>query len=303
MEKIIIDTDPGKDDALAIVLLALSNQVDIQAITTVAGNTDIQNATNNARFVIELLNMDIPLYSGAEKPLSRELIIANVHGDTGLSGVEITKAEPLTNNAADKIIEIVRKYPNQISLVVIGPETNIAQAFSKDPELPQLIKQLIIMGGAINCPGNKNRVAEFNLFVDPEAANIVFNSNCPITLIPLDICNSTPLFMDDFNQLNNPPIALAVKSMMVPYIKAIKAFEGQEGALVYDALAGYFLINPSAFELIPMDVRIETKGDLTRGMSVADKRTWGDKIPNVQVVTKLNRNQFLQDFLRIYNQN
>jgi pyrimidine-specific ribonucleoside hydrolase len=158
------------------------------------------------------------------------------------------------------------------------------------------------MGGAINCPGNKNRVAEFNIFVDPEAAEIVFNSGVPITLIPLDICNTTPLFMSDFEKITNEKIAPAIKAMMEPYIKAIKQFEGQEGALVYDALAGYYLINPAAFELISMDVRIETKGDITSGMSVADRRSWGEKSINTQVVSGLNREIFVKDFLNIYNQ-
>ncbi len=303
MEKIIIDADPGKDDALAIILLALSKKADIQAITTTAGNCSLQNATNNAQFILNQIKSKTPLYSGASKPLSRELILANVHGNNGLSGVEVSENVTLTNNAPEKIIEIVRNHPNQISIIAIGPETNIAQAFLKDPELPKLLKQLIIMGGAINCPGNKNRVAEFNIFVDPEAADIVFNSGAPITLIPLDVCNVTPLFMEDFNRITNPQISSMINSIMVPYIKAIKQFEGQEGALVYDALAAYYLINPSAFETTPMDVRIETKGVLTVGMSVADKRTWGEKNLNTQVAMSLNREIFLKDFLDILNQN
>ena len=302
MEKIIIDTDPGKDDALAIILLALSNKVTIEAITTVAGNSTIQNVTNNARYVVDLINKNIPIYSGSEKPLAQELNVANVHGDNGLSGVNVLKTQSLSNNAADKIIEIVKANPGQVSIVAIGPETNIALAIKKAPEITKIIKQLVIMGGAISVPGNKNRVAEFNIFVDPEAAEIVFNSGVPIVLIPLDICNATPLFMSDFEKITNPVLKSPIKQMMDPYIKAIAKFEGQTGALVYDALATYFFINPSAYELTPMDVRIESKGDLTRGMSVADKRTWGEKSINTRVVTKLDRERFVTDFISIYNQ-
>lgn len=301
MEKIIIDTDPGKDDALAIFLLALAKNTDIKAITTVAGNTSIQNTTNNARFLVDLIQKDIPIYSGAEKPLIKELVVANVHGSTGLSGVEVIKNEPLSNNAVDQIIRIVKDNPGEISLIVIGPETNIALAFQKEPSLASLIKQLIIMGGAIEVPGNKNRVAEFNIFVDPDAAEIVFNSEAKKILIPLDICNTTPLFMDDFKKITNPQISSSIVSMMKPYIKAIKTFEGQEGALVYDALAAYYLLNKDAFKTTPMDVRIETKGNLTAGMSVADRRSWGEKNPNIEVVTQINRDQFVKDFINILN--
>lgn len=294
---VIIDTDPGHDDALAIMLLIRSGKADVRAITTVAGNVDVQKTTNNARFILDLIDSKVPIFSGSKKPLKKKLINANVHGVSGLAGVDITKTEKLNSKAVDKIIELVRANPKKVTLVTIGPETNIAKAFVKDPELPKLVKQVVIMGGAIDVPGNKSRVAEFNLFVDPEAAKVVFDAPVKKILIPLDVCNEIPLFLSDFKQIKgelNKPII----SMMKHFIKGIKKFENFKGALVYDALATYFLVNLKAYELTKMDVRIETKGEFTAGMSVADKRNYGEKDFNIDVVTKIDRDAFVKDFIK-----
>ncbi|MBI2405410.1 nucleoside hydrolase [Candidatus Gottesmanbacteria bacterium] len=298
-KKIIIDTDPGHDDALAIMLLAKSGTVDIEAITTVAGNATIAEVTNNARFIADLIGLNVPIFSGAEKPLARPLIQAVVHGSGGLAGVTVTKKEKLTGNAAEKIIEIVRKNPGEISLVVIGPETNIAKAFLKDPIVPTLVKQLVIMGGTIEAPGNKNRVGEFNIFVDPEAAKVVFDAPVRKILVPLDQCNNIPLFMEDFRKLKGSPLYRPIIFMMREFIKGISQFENTKGALVYDALAAYFMVNPKAVTLKSMDLRIETKGELTRGMTVADRRNWGQKNPNVDVVVGIDRSAFIRDFISL----
>ncbi|HUC94548.1 MAG TPA: nucleoside hydrolase [Candidatus Saccharimonadales bacterium] len=295
---VIIDTDPGHDDALAIMLLIRSGRADVRAITTVAGNVDVQKTTNNARYVLDLLNSKVAIFSGSKKPLKKELIRANVHGETGLTGANITKVEPLNRLAVAKIIEIVRSNPTKVTIVTIGPETNIAKSFIKDPELPKLIKQIVIMGGAINVPGNKSAVAEFNLFVDPDAAKIVFDAPVKKIMVPLDVCNVMPLFIEDFRKikgkLKNP-----ILSMMRQFISGIAKFENFKGALVYDVLATYFLVNPKAYTFKKMDIRVETKGELTAGMSVADKRNWGKKISNVNVITKIDRKKFTKDFIKI----
>ncbi len=300
-KSIIIDTDPGHDDALAIILLEKSGLVNIKAITTVAGNSSIENVTNNARYILDLVNSKTSIYSGSDRPLSRDLIKANVHGESGLDGAKIVKSEPLNDLAVDKIIEIVRSNPGKVSIVIIGPETNIAKAILKEPNLPKLVKEFIIMGGAIDCPGNKNRTAEFNIFVDPEAAEIVFNSGAKIILIPLDICNEILLTLKDFQLLKGSKLYRPIMSMMKKYIKGIKTFENIKGVLVYDALAAYYLINPQAYSLIKADIRIETKGEYTRGMSVMDKRNYGRKDYNVKLVTKINQQQFRRDFIKIIN--
>lgn len=303
LPKIIIDTDPGHDDALAILLAIKSKKFDIKAVTTVAGNSTIQNVTNNAGYILDLVNSDIPIYSGSKKPLRKKQILANVHGKSGLDGANITKSKKLNDLAVDSMIRIIRTNPREVTIVCIGPETNIAKAFLKYPELPKLIKQLVIMGGAIDVPGNKNRVAEFNLFVDPDAAKIVFDAPVKKILVPLDVCNEIPLFLSDFKKIKGN-LKKPVLSMMKKFIKGIEKFENFKGALVYDALAVYYLISPKSCVVKPMDIRIETKGELTAGMSVADKRSWGKKDPDVNVVTKINRNKFVPDFIKILsNQN
>jgi len=297
--QIIIDTDPGHDDVLAILLLEKSGLFDIKAVTTVAGNSTIQNTTNNARYTLDLVKSKTPIYSGAEKPLKRELIRADVHGEDGLAGAEDIKEAELTGNAYQKIIEIVRANPGKVSIVVIGPETNIAKAFIEDPELPSLIKELVIMGGAINVPGNKNRVGEFNIFVDPEAADIVFKADVKKVLVPLDICNNVFFTLDDFDRLKESSLYSPIKNMMKHYIQGIETFEKTKGALMYDPLVAYYLINPEAYKTTQMDIRIETKSDLTRGMTVVDKRSYGEKRYNVDVVTSIDREAFANDFFDI----
>lgn len=294
--KIIIDTDPGHDDALALLFLEKSGLFDIKAITTVAGNSTIQNTTNNARYVLDLINADTPIYLGAGKPLKGGLIRADVHGDSGLAGAEIIKKEKLTNNAVQKIIKIVRANPGEVSILAIGPETNIAKAFVEDPELSSLVKEIVIMGGAITVPGNKNRVAEFNIFVDPDAADIVFNADVKKTLIPLDICNDVFFSAKDFNKIKSSPLYEPIKKMMGFYIEGIRKFENTTGALMYDPLAAYYLINPNAYITTLMDIKIETKSELTRGMTVADRRNWGTKKNNTTVATSVDKDAFVKDF-------
>lgn len=296
---IIIDTDPGHDDALAIMLLEKSGFFDVKAITTVAGNSEVQNTTNNARYVLDLIKSNTPIYSGAKKPLKRDLIKAVVHGEGGLAGAGIVKQEKLTGTASEKIIETVRANPNKISILAIGPETNIAEAFIKDPELPSLIKEIVIMGGAISVPGNKNRVGEFNIFVDPDAADIVFDASVKKILIPLDVCNEVFFNIKDFEKLEGSLFYEPIKKMMGFYIEGIQKFEKTTGAIMYDPLAAYHLINPDAFKTTPMDIKIETQSELTRGMTVADRRGWGDKKDNINVAVSVDKEAFSKDFFDI----
>jgi len=223
-----------------------------------------------------------------------------VHGKSGLDGVNTSKASfKLTKNAHKKMIQLVRSYPHQITLLTLGPLTNIARAFLADPELPLLIKKLVIMGGAINVCGNKNRVAEFNMFVDPEAADIVFKSKVKKVLVPLDPCNETILYQSDFEKLRRSNLYLPIKSMMRHFIKGIEKFEGVKGALVYDVIAAYYLFNPSVFLCQPMDIVIETKGEHTSGMTVAEKRKAENCDFNVDVVVGIDGKRFVNDFIKI----
>jgi len=298
--KIIIDTDPGHDDVMAIMLAIKSNIFDIQAITTVCGNSTIENTTRNARFILELLDkQDTPIYSGASRPLQRDLIQAVVHGKSGLDGIDPTNMPRLTGDAVEKMISIIRKNPGEIIVIALGPLTNIAQAMINDPVSMSKIKEIIIMGGAVRVAGNKNRVAEFNIFVDPEAAEKVFSFPVKITLVPLDACNHVQLHLEDFKKISNPILQKPLLQMVKPYIRNIAKNEGIQAAMMYDPLTVYYLINPKAARSYMCNIAIETKGELTRGMTVGDFRTKPLEKENVTVVDFIDKVEFRNDFIRI----
>ena len=194
---------------------------------------------------------------------------------------------------------MIKANPHQVTMLTIGPLTNIARAFMTDPKLPSLVKEIVIMGGAINVCGNKNRVAEFNMFVDPEAADIVFKSNVKKTLVPLDPCNDIVLSESDFEKFKGSSLYLPIKRMMRQFIKGIEKYEGVKGALVYDAIAAYYLLNSSAFHCNPMDIVVETEGKHTFGMTVVEKRVSKIKRCNVDVAMKINKDAFIKDFITV----
>ena len=298
-QKIIIDTDPGHDDALAIMLAVKSNLFNIMAITTVAGNSTIENTTRNARYIMKLLNReDIPVYSGIGNPLKRDLVQAVVHGKSGLDGIDPTNEANLTDNAVKKIIEIVKNNFDEIVLVTLGPLTNIAQAIIEAPKVMETVKEIVIMGGAIKVPGNKNRVAEFNIFVDPEAADIVFKFPVKKTLVPLDACNHVKLFLKDFEKIENETLRRPIIKMIKPYIDNIEKDLGVKAALMYDPLTVYALINPGACQRKDYNVVIETEGEHTFGMTIAELRKVNDSFPNITIIEKISEKEFKEDFIR-----
>lgn len=287
--KIIVDTDSGADDALALLLLLGTAGMDILAATTVAGNSTIENVTRNACAILDLAGRrDIPVHSGESGPIARSLAKAVIHGEHGIEGIDMRGTRyALDSLAADKIIEIVRANPGEIRLLAIGPLSNIARAFQKDPQLPGLIRDIVIMGGAIDVCGNMSRVAEFNFFIDPEAADIVLRAPLKKTLIPLDPCMSNALPLDFFESLHGPMTA-----MMTHFIDEMAQKRGVQGAMVYDAIAAFYLIDPAAFTLMDMDIVVETKGAHTAGMSIAEKRGKAQKTPNVSVAMAVDPGKF-----------
>lgn len=296
--KVIIDTDPGHDDAMAIMLAVKSNALDILALTTVSGNSTIENTTRNARYILDLLGRnDIPVYSGAEKPLERDLVQAEVHGKSGLEGIDPQNDPRLTGNAVEKIIESVKADPDEITLVTLGPLTNIALAIQKNPLVMKKVKEIFSMGGAIKVPGNKNRVAEFNFFVDPEAAKIVFDFPVKKVLIPLDACNKIRLSIADFKKIKNTVLRENLLKMVIPFSKNTQKNEGPGGVMMYDVLAVFSFLKPELIKTNDYDIKIETKGELTRGMSVADTRAKSIKKPNVSVVEYIPKKYFRNYFI------
>lgn len=296
---LIIDTDAGHDDALALMLLIASRASDIRAVTTVPGNSTITNVTRNAQAILDLAGTQaIPLYSGAEAPLERPLVTAVVHGESGLDGLDMSNTKyALTGDAVDQIVALVKSHPGELTILALGPLTNIALALQRSPEIADLMKQIVIMGGAIEVPGNKNRVAEFNMFVDPEAADIVFNAPIKKILVPLDVCNDIILTLDTFRPLAGKRLYDPLMSMMRHFISGIEMDEGVKGALVYDALAAYYLVNPQAFELKSMDVVVETKGEHTFGMTVAERRIGKSIDKNIMVATYIDGDKFTNDLI------
>lgn len=298
MRKIIIDTDPGHDDALAIMLAAQSGMFDILAVTTVAGNSSIENTTRNARYVLDLLDRnDIPVYSGCDAPLKKDLVRAVVHGESGLDGIDPKNPAELNGMAVDKIIELVENNPGEISLITLGPLTNVAKAIQKAPESMKKLKEVVMMGGAIKVPGNKNRVAEFNIFVDPDAADVVFRFPIKKTIVPLDACNNVEMQLKDFEKIKNDKLREPVLKMMKPFIENILEDEGTDAALVYDALTVYYLINPDAAKVNDYDILVETNEGLTRVMTVADLRKKPKNGNMVSVVEKIDKKTFINDFI------
>lgn len=300
MKKIIIDTDPGVDDVLAIMLAVRSGMFDIKAITTVMGNSTIENTTRNAQFVLDLLNnKNIPLYSGSSQPRGGNWIKSVVMGNSGLGGLTPNNSFDLTGNAVEKIIEIIEDNPDEISIVAVGPLTNIAKAIETNPIVMQRVKEIIIMGGAIRVAGNKSRVGEFNIFSDPMAAKVVFDFPVSKVLIPLDICNTVELSDQDFNKIRGP-LKEPILTIVGEYMKKLEMNEtGKRIALVYDALAVYYLLNPQVYSTENLDVRVETKGELTSGMTVVDFRMVGKKENNFKVAFSMNSSIFVEDFIRI----
>ncbi len=279
--KIIIDTDPGQDDAVAILLaLASPEDIEVIGITAVAGNVPLPLTQKNARIICELAGeTDTPVYAGCDRPLAHTLVTAeHVHGKTGLDGPNLPDPTmQLTDgHAVDFIIDTLRNEPaGTVTLCPIGPLTNIATAFQKAPDIIEKVQEIILMGGAYFEVGNVTPAAEFNIYVDPEAADIVFKSGAPIVVMPLDVTHKalvTQQRNDAFRDIGTP-VGIAVAQMTEFFERFDKEKYGSEGAPLHDPCVTAYLIKPDLFKGRHVNVEIETVSDLTRGMTVAD---WWD---------------------------
>ncbi len=281
--RIILDVDPGIDDAMAMFLAMQSPELQIEAITVVSGNVIVDLGAENALKLVELAGRsDIPVAKGAKYPLQRRLITAEaVHGKNGIGEVDLPppskKLDP--RHAVDVIIDIVQSNPGQITLVPLGPLTNIALAFLKEPSLPSMIPEIILMGGAI-AGGNASPAAEANIFNDPEAAKTVFNSGVPIIMVDLNATSQALMSRDHLARLerSTSPVAKAVAEMGDFYI-AFSESLGFSGAELHDPLAvGIAIDKTFAKVLQPMQVDVETKGELTYGATVANRYLLIEKV-------------------------
>ena len=279
--KIIIDTDPGQDDAAAIFLaLGSPDELDLLGITTVAGNVPLSLTEKNARIVCEWAGKpDTRVFAGCDRPMSRPLVTAeHVHGKTGLDGPELHEpAMPLQDqHAVDFIIETLRREPaGTVTLCTLGPLTNIGTAFQRAPDIVDRVQELVMMGGAYFEVGNITPAAEFNIFVDPEAADIVFRAGIKLTVMPLDVTHkvlTTKPRIQALRDLNT--VAGTAMAEMVDFFERFDVEKyGSEGAPLHDPCVIAYLLKPSLFSGRQINVEIECQSDLTLGMTVAD--WWG----------------------------
>lgn len=297
--KVIIDTDPGQDDAVAILMALASPEIEVLGITAVAGNVPLALTARNARVVCELAGRpDIPVFAGCDRPLMRKLVTAeHVHGRTGLDGPDLPDPTmPLQDrHAVDFVIETLRHEPHgSVTLVPVGPLTNIAMALRLAPDIAPRIARIVLMGGAYFEVGNITPTAEFNIFVDPEAADIVFRAGVPLTVLPLDVTHKalvTRARNDTFRSLGTS-VGRAVAEMTDFFERFDKEKYGAEAAPLHDPCTIAWLLAPHLFSGREINVEIETASPLTRGMSVADWWRVTDRPANALFLRDLDADGF-----------
>jgi len=273
VQHIIIDTDPGVDDALAILLALRSPELKVEAITPVAGNVPLDYTLPNALRLVEIAGRpDIPVAAGASHPLVRNLITAaHVHGNNGLAGVEFPapKIKPVRESATEIIRRLVRSSPGEITIVAVGPLTNVAIALRADPELAGMIRAIVIMGGSLS-GGNATPAAEFNLYADPEAARIVFDAGVPLTMVGLDVTRKVLFTPDHLKilQAGTTPWSQAAARIMAATIANLNRGPHPMLEAMHDPLTVANLIDPGILTLRDYYVEVETQGEFTSGETV-----------------------------------
>ena len=298
--KIIIDTDPGQDDAVAILLaLASPEELNVLGIVAVAGNVPLHLTQKNARIVCELARKtNVPVFAGCDAPMVRKLVTAeHVHGKTGLDGPQLADPTmPLQDrHGVDFIIETLRREPaGSVTLVPVGPLTNIGTAFRKAPDIVDRVSEIVLMGGAYFEVGNITPAAEFNIYVDPEAADIVFKSGVKLTVMPLDVTHkalTTRPRVDAFRALGTE-----VGRMVAEWTDFFERFDkekyGSEGAPLHDPCTIAYLLEPELFSGRHINVEVETRSELTLGMTVADWWRVSQRPANATFIGDLDADRF-----------
>lgn len=301
---VIIDTDAGVDDALALILAMHSPEISVKMITTVAGNVEVYKCTNNVHRILHLLKIKNPppVIEGAKKPLQRSLVTApEVHGRDGLGNTQLGGMKhnnKCRNKAIDAILRCCSEYKNRLIIIALGPLTNLALTLKKNPSALKKIRRIISMGGAFCVSGNTSSVAEFNYYVDPEAAELVLNSGLPITLIPLDVTEQVILMRRQLEfeaakrrSILSDFLLKTTKDYMLYHLKT----RGFNGGYLHYPLAVAAAVDPLLIETKSLKVHIETNGKHTRGMTIinteSDKRT-----RPIQVAMRVRRERFLSLF-------
>lgn len=293
---IILDGDPGHDDAIAWVLANASPVLDIRAVTSCCGNQTIEKTTYNALRICTLINLHVPTAKGRVRPLIAEPIIApTVHGESGLDGPDLPEPdfEVVDMDAVTLMAKIIQESDEPITIVPTGPLTNVAALLLAHPELKGNIKQISLMGGGVQY-GNWTPAAEFNILVDPEAADVVFKSGIPIIMAGLDVTEKAMIFPEDFERIRalGNHVAIIVAEWLEFFYQFHRTL-GYEGAPVHDAVAVAALIKPEIMESKDLYVEVETTGDFCKGATVADFDHVLDVVPNAKVLMGIDRQAFV----------
>ncbi len=299
MRKFIIDTDTASDDAVALLLAFNAPDVQIEAITVAAGNVPLELAVQNALYTCELCGKNIPVYAGMAKPLLQELQTAQfVHGEDGMGdiGLPLSGRKPSEGHAVQKLIETVNRFPGEITLVTLGPLTNVAMAVLLDPSFASKVKSCVVMGGSSNHIGNVTPTAEYNIWADPEAAKIVFDSGLPLTMVGIDISvQYACLSSEESARLRNigTPLAHFVVDIQGAVEKFCRSI-GYDGYDLPDPITMAIALDPSvATRTQRYYVTVETGGTLSRGQTVVDHAGFTGKTPNVEVVLEASKARFM----------
>lgn len=306
MERVILDTDPGIDDALAILLLSASPEIKLEAITVTHGNTTVDKCSRNALQLVELAKLAVPVAKGASEPLVKELSVAEeTHGDGGLGYAVLPDSKHTLHkdHAVDLIISLIRQYPREITLLCIGPMTNIALAIRKDPSIIPLIKRVVSMAGSFHFPGNATPSAEYNVFCDPHAYDVVLRAGFDLTIVPLDVtyqCIFQPAHMARINQADDS-VRKFIDDSTRFYMEFHDEYQDIEGCAINDPLAAAILIKPDLVKLRDYYVTVELNGTHTTAKTSADHFKTTGNVPNAKVAMEVDVSGFMDFFIERIN--
>ncbi|MCM3077675.1 MULTISPECIES: nucleoside hydrolase [Brevibacillus] len=306
MKKIVLDVDTGVDDALGIMLAVKSGRFNLLGITTVNGNVSLSKATENTCKILDFLQVEqeIPVVRGASRPLLRHVYFEHrIHGEDGLGGalrdVQV-RTEVKEGFGPDFMIEQVKKHPGEVTLIMTGPLTNLALAVSQYPELVDQVKEVIFMGGVVKEHGNVTPTAEYNMYVDPEAAKIVFHAGFPsLTLVGLDVTRKVLLNEAHIQELGDTPMAEYVKQSTSEYTQRYFQRNGVRACALHDPLAVAVAMSPELVTTRKLYVDIETRSELCDGQTVCDFQNRLMKEPNMQVCLDVDAPAFFEQFIRV----
>ena len=299
---VILDVDPGHDDAVALMMACGAPELAVRAVTTVAGNVSLDKTTRNALQVLSLIGReDIPVGAGADAPLARALRTAeDVHGESGLDGVKLAEHTfgMDRRGAVELMADVVEASAEPVTLIPTGPLTNIATFLAEYPRLEENIDRIVLMGGSIG-PGNTTPAAEFNIYVDPEAARVVFESGLRITMVGLDVTRQATTGPKEVERLRTlGRIGEVVADLVTFSSDDYRKVFGSGDPPIHDAVAVAAVVEPTVLETRPMRVEIECESELTRGETVCDLHgVWG-KPPNAEVALELDRETFFEILYR-----